>query len=199
MKWHYVLSFTMLLIFSTISLCNSKEQRGLVINSSRPYIDIAFQGVGKRYPIFPDESDQGLWLTLRNNCAYRIQVRTLTLPNKNQGVLLAHEVISAPKSLFATPPPPGVAPEASRLSEPTNYAGVGHIVNNQEVPPSGEISFSVPLDHVTRDRSIRLEVELEIPRPKSGHQPRIFVEFYWTDLPVDAQRLSDQILSQAPR
>jgi hypothetical protein len=189
-----------LLIFPLYVFCfagESSRNNSFVIDRNRPFIDIAFHSTGKRFPVFPEESTRGLWLALRNNCTYTARVRVLNVKNQNEGALVAHEVMSASKYQSEMSLPPGALAAASTLKQPQGY-GTGHTANFAEIRPENELAFSVPLEHVTRNWFIRVEVELELPQPKSGREPRIFVDYYWVDLPPEVQRLSDQLLSASP-
>lgn len=186
-----------ILLCAVITYGGTSEKGGFVIDPKRPYADIVFSRIGERSPVFPGESKQGLWLALRNNCVYAIRVRILTTPNQNPGMIVAHEVFSTvPKS--ATPAPAGSLMSSPAMSQPQGYTGTD-VVSNREVLPSHELLFSIPLEHVTRNWAIRVEVDLEIPRPEKGIEPRTFVEFYFSGLSPGAQHLSDQMLAGALR
>jgi hypothetical protein len=183
----------MLLLSSVVSHGGGSMKGGFVIDPKRPYIDIAFSRVGDRHPVFPGESKHGLWLVLRNNCIYPIRVRILTTPNENPGRLVAHDVFST-AARFSTPVPPGSLTANPALTQPLGYT-VADVVNTQELLPSHDLLFSLPLEHVSRNWSISVEVDLEIPRPKTGNQPRTFADFYFSQLSPEAQHLSDQMLA----
>ena len=200
MKIHRSVWVGMVLLLSASSLAAPAEEGCFVIDNSRPWIDIAFRRVGKRIPVFPTESEHGLWLALRNNCRYSISVETMeTLdePNKNEGTLLVHDVVPIVTSIYSTPLPPG-APAAkilanAKLDKPPGYALPGDFAITAEVQPGKELLFSVPLENVTRKWFIRIQVDFRIPGDR-GVQPLVFVDFDFPDLPKDVQRLSDQML-----
>lgn len=185
--------FSILVLSSVVSHGGDSRKSGFVIDPKRPYIDIVFSRVGERHPVWPGESKHGLWLVLRNNCIYPIRVRLLNRSNENPGRLLAHEVFSI-AGRFSTPAPPGSLTANPALTQPQGYP-VGDVVNAAEVLPSHELLFSVPLENVSRNWAIRIEVDLEIPRPKTGIQPRTLVEFGFSELSPEAQHLSDQMLA----
>src|SRR5438270_6351864 len=60
----------------------------IVIDPSHPYIDLVFDRYGKRSPVFQEEGELGLWLTLRNNSTVPIKVYNLRRHNDNPGGLL---------------------------------------------------------------------------------------------------------------
>jgi hypothetical protein len=190
----------MVLLLSASSLAAPGQESGFVIDNSRPWIDIAYRKMGKRIPVFPTESEHGLWLALRNNCRYSIWVETLeTLdePNKNEGTLLVHDVVPVVTSIYSTPLPPG-APAAkilanAKLDKPPGYALPGDFAIGAEVKPGKELLFSVPLESVTRKWFIRIQVDFKIPGDR-GVQPLVFVDFEFWQLPKDVQHLSDQML-----
>jgi hypothetical protein len=157
----------------------------IVIDPSRPYIDVVFDRFGKRSPVFEGESDLGLWLTLRNNSTVPIKVYTLRRHNDNPGGLLVHEVVEEPTS-----PVVSVSGPQPKIRRPTGYWGTD-IVSWEEIEPGGALLFSVPLRHVSRRWSVRVEVFLQGPGVGAGKQPRTFVELNWAALSPDAQRASD--------
>jgi hypothetical protein len=189
----FLVIITILLTAAVSQGSDSKKAGGFVIDSKRPYIDIVFDKIGERHPVFPGESNQGLWLRLRNNCIYTVNVQILTDPNKNQGKLVVHEVFSTSnKDLLAGLL--GSSSEKSAIAQPQGYRGID-VVNTVPVMPSQELLFSVPLKHVARDWAIRIEVDIEIPGPTRGIQPRIFVEYFFAYLPDEAKALSDRMLA----
>ncbi len=193
----------MVLLLSASSVAEQPQPVSFVLDNSRPWIDIAFRRVGKRAPVFPTESEHGLWLALRNNCRYPIQVQTmdtLDQPNKNEGTLLVHDVVPYVPSISTTPLPPG-APAAkilanAKLEKPSGYALPGDFAIDAEVKPGKELLFSVPLESVTRKWSIRMQIDFRIPGDR-GVQPLVFVDFEFWQLPKDVQGLSDQMLDGA--
>jgi hypothetical protein len=200
MKIHRALWVGMLLLLSASSLAAPGQESGFVLDDSRAWIDIAYRRVGKRVPVFPKESEHGLWLALRNNCRYPIRVETLdTLdePNKNEGKLLVHDVVPIVTSIYSTPLPPG-APAAkilanAKLEKPPGYALPGDFAIDAEVKPGKELLFSVPLESVTRKWFIRMRIDFRIPGDR-GVQPLVFVDFHFSQLPDDVERLSDELL-----
>jgi hypothetical protein len=189
----------MLLLLSAISLAAPGQESGFVIDNTRPWIEVAYRRVGKRVPVFPKESEHGLWLALRNNCRYSIRVETMeTLdePNKNEGTLLVHEVVRIPQTAYWTLPPDGPAAKIlanAKLEKPPGYVLPGDFAIGAEVKPGKELLFSVPLESVTRKWFIRLPIDFRIPGDR-GAQPLVFVDFHFSQLPDDVERLSDQML-----
>lgn len=201
MKIRHALCPVLLLLISACLLASPADDTCFVIDNSRPWIDIAFRRAGKRRPVSPGESDQGLWLALRNNCRYVIRVLEFSPPeeNENAGTLLVHDVIPAAVISPIAPLPPG-APAAiilanAKLRKPPGYP-FGDAGVSVAVQPGKELLFSVPLESVTLKWFIRIQVDLRIPGDR-GVQPLVFVDFDFWQLPKDAQNLSDQMLDGA--
>lgn len=163
------------------------SQRSISLDESRPYVEIVFERSGERVPVFDGEGKQGLWLKLRNNCVLPIEVRVLPGNRGNPGFLVPHEVI---EELAGVRPLSGHRP---LLTKPSGY-GSPDVGNSRAIAPEKDLLFSVPLNHVTREWFLRVEIELVMPVPARGNQPRTFVEFYWSQLPEDVRRESDQAL-----
>jgi len=149
MKIYLPVWIGMVLLLSASSVAEQPQESSFVLDNSRPWIDIAFRKVGRRVPVFPTESEHGVWLALRNNCRYSIGVETMeTLdePNKNEGTLLVYDVVPVVTSIYSTPLPPG-APAAkilanAKLEKPPGYALPGDFA-------IGADSFSMPLSRVS--------------------------------------------------
>jgi hypothetical protein len=185
------LAIVAILLSTAVSQGGDSKERGFAIDPKRPYIDIVFNKIEERQPVFSSESKQGLWLSLRNNCTYTIKVHILNASNKNPGMLLIHDVFSTMGWMDS---PPGSLSENEAIAQPRGYRGID-VVNSVEVLPSHELLFSVPLEHVTRNWAIRVEVYLKIPGPTYGFQPRTLVEYRFEYLPDKAKSLSDKMLA----
>jgi hypothetical protein len=57
----------------------------------------------------------------------------------------------------------------------------------------------VPVEQITRQTFVSVEFDLCFPRRVSGRQPRMSVEYFWIDLPPEAQRFAEgQMKGGAP-
>jgi len=158
----------------------------IALDSSRPYLDIVFQRFGPRAPQYPGESDQGVWLRLRNNCILPVEVHII--PNRRgEEALVQHFVVDSLQEIHSS------LQRAPRLAKPSGYGSLD-IVNSREIAPGAELVVSVPLSHITRAWFIRVEVFLVHPVEARGIQPRTFVEFDWSALPSEAREASDLML-----
>jgi hypothetical protein len=157
------------------------------LDASRPYIDIVFERLGKRAPVFEGEPDEGVWLRLRNNCVLPVQMQVLGRPHQNPGYIIPHQVVSGVGRRMWVP----TAPQP-RISKPQGYGSID-VINSREIPPGGDLMFSVPLRHVTRAWSIRVEVSMVHRMIPKGNEPRTFVDFDWWGLSPEARKLSDDL------
>jgi hypothetical protein len=162
------------------------------LDPSRPYIDIVFDRLGKRAPVFDGEPDEGVWLRLRNNCVLPVHVQVLGRPHQNPGYIIPHEVVSEARTRLWDPKAP-----KPKVSKPEGY-GSPDVVNSREIPPGGDLVFSVPLRQVTRNWSIRVEVSLVHQTIPKGNEPRTFVDFDWWGLSPEARKMSDADLFGTP-
>lgn len=167
---------------------NATAVRSIAIDPSRPYIDIVYESSGKRVPVFEGEGDAGIWLRLRNNSVVPIKVHTLHRPNANPGSLLVHEVANERGS-----PVMNLAGARPAIAKPLGYSAPD-VLSDEDVEPAGSLLFSVPVSHVTRRWSVRIEVFLPQPTGGPGKQPRTFVEFDWAALPHKAREAADAVL-----
>lgn len=162
--------------------------RSMAVDPSRPYIDIVYESSGKRVPVFEGESDAGIWLRLRNNLVVPIKVHTLHRANGNPGSLLVHEVANEQGS-----PVMNLLGVRPAITKPLGYSAQD-VLSDDEIAPAGSLLFSVPVSHVTRRWSVRVEVFLPEPTGGPGRQPRTFVEFDWAALPEKAREAADAAL-----
>jgi len=166
----------------------------IALDQSRPYVEIAFDHYAERLPVFAGESRVGIWLRLRNNCIVPIKVDIRSGENRNLGLLLTHDVVEEPSyCVFQNEP-------KVRITRPIGYMRTD-VRNSREIEPGADLLFSVPISHVTRKWSIRVEVELLQPVIATGRQPRTFVDFDWDGLSPEARKASDALLlgSDQPR
>src|SRR5271168_5348839 len=90
--------FATLLLFSFLSASaalaqHQKRPLSFVIDSSKPYVYLAFDHVGKRQPLSRHEPDRGLWIRLVNNCRLPITVATFDAETGDPGVAAADEIL----------------------------------------------------------------------------------------------------------
>ncbi len=156
------------------------------IDGSRPYIDVVFERLEPAVPGPAMARSQGLRLKLRNNCILPLEV-DLAGNSPGSDLLLRHEVIEVARRY------PAVGDKPYAVTKPSGYAGID-VVNSLELKPGGEVSFSVPLTHVTRAWFIRIAVTLVHPVIAKGVQPRTYVEFDWSALPPEVRQASDRVL-----
>ncbi|MCL4797466.1 MAG: hypothetical protein KJZ84_23080 [Bryobacteraceae bacterium] len=181
-------SFILICLVSGVLSGQSPDRAGFLIDADRPFVDIVFDRTGPWIPVFDGESSHGLWLTLRNNCAYPIMVDTITGPKQN-GVLLVHEI----REVIGGFPHP---PSDSRVPPPLSNTYRGRdIRNSMQVLPGRTLQFGMPIEHITRSTWVRIEFDILFPKRPSGRQPRMYLDYYWIDLPKEAQALSEQVTS----
>jgi hypothetical protein len=174
-------------LVSDVMLAQPRGGKSFVLETERPFVELVFDRTGPWAPVFEGESSTGIWLRLRNNCSYPIIVSVLTRPNQNDGVLVAHEV---QKVTVGVPLPPSEERPAPTIHG--NYLG-SDVRNTVEVPPGRALVAGMPIEHITRFTSVRVDFEIRFPKRASGRQPRMYLEYYWIDLPREVQIISDKV------
>jgi hypothetical protein len=180
-----------------------------LLDSSKPYVYLEVDHVGQREPLLQGEPTVGLWLRLKNNCALPVVIVMLkgSLEKLNPSVM--DEVVPNPPQakgdttgsgiiykveqegltdVFVTPNQDEAevrGAEGGSNSVPRGYNG------GQEpgvpvltvVPPGGEISFSVPNNHVGKTWHFEVPFRFALKREGPIRQPYSYVAFFWEDLP----------------
>jgi len=165
----------------------AQEGRPFPLDTRRPFVDLIFDRVGQWIPVFPNESSKGVWLKLRNNCPYSIAIEVLTIPTKNAGPLIVHEVHEIQSAVPA--PPGGLSSTIPKISN--HYLG-GDVRNTLELLPGREMSFGFPAEHISPFASIKVNFVIQFPSAVSGRQPRTFLEYFWIDLPAQARLMIEK-------
>ena len=130
---------------------------------------------------------------LRNNCIYPISVALMPSSNRNTDRVIVYEVRTV--STIGVPPPPFGAsvedgPEiAQDAILPQDFVRGLDTGSQIDVPAGDDVTFSVPIEHVSPRRYIRVEFELRVP-VGVGQQPGTYVEFGWGGLPEEARAFS---------
>jgi len=144
-----------------------------VINKSEPYVYIKFDHMGKRKPTTEGESPEGVWLRVVNNCNLPITILTFDLGTGDRGVGVPYSVV--PVSGFRGPS------EEQLKTMPSGY--VTDVGTSSEIPPGGDLLFSVPLNRITPQWYIQIRFDFALSGPKEGYNPYSLVDFRWDDLP----------------
>jgi hypothetical protein len=173
-------------IYGGVAYSQTANSASISLDPSRPYVQIVFDHFGKRTPVFEDEPSVGVWLRLYNNCVLPIKVNVISGENRNSGLLVAHEVIEGRSSILTVRGQP-----VQRLKKPIGYE-IADVVNSREIEPGSDLLFSIPLTHVTRRWSIRVEVTLVHATVANARQPRTFVDFDWSGLSAKAREAADR-------
>lgn len=155
---------------------------GFAIDPTRPYLEIVFERVGLRVPVMPGESSQGIWLRFRNNCPYLVELPAISAEHQNDGTLLQFDVIDV------TPRDRPVIGAPVAFEVPTGYSEFSHTPRVVQVPPGGDVVFSLPLESVTFRTVIRVQPLIRLPVFAGKESPLTLVEFSWAGLPAEVQR-----------
>lgn len=151
---------TAMFLFAVHLVAGEARQAPFALDSTRPYVYLEFDHVGRRQPLEPGESNRGLWLKFVNNCRLPVSISTVPRENANPGITLEDEVIP-------TSGPWGVGP-AETIPSPA----LGGLI-----PPGGNVE---PKPKTAHSRSGAGPVGAQV-----GQQPAIFEgEGYPAEPPV---------------
>jgi len=138
----------------------------------KPTIYITFERVGKRAPLRNGESDEGIWLRLRNNTRWAIILEMNDVPTEEYGdAVLFYEVLSDDKVVID-----------ARC----------HVCSLSKLPSDHSLVFSLPREYLSKGLTLRIRFNYEWEANKNGStslEPQHFVEFSSSSLPDNAQQI----------
>lgn len=169
---------------------SGKSAPDFIIDTSKPYVYLKFDHVGKRQPLSRHEPDRGLWIRLVNNCRLPVTVGTFGTETSDPGVAPYDEIVAV--DLFA-PPLARSAPSGEKIAEiekseeptPKGYSP-GEIVNTTTIEPGSDLLLSLPANHVGPNWKLEIRFYLKVPRQNFyGDGPYSVVSFGWPDVPKE--------------
>lgn len=171
-KWLALSGFILCALVPSVWSQISYKQ--FVIDESKPYVYLVFDHIGDRKPVSEREGSKGLWLRLVNNCGLPIKISVFDLGTGDLGVGVNFEVVPA-GGRFAPD-------EEHHMKEPFGYnVDIGTLIT---IPPKGDLLFSVPAESVTKQWSIKVRFDFDIPGPKlGGYHPYAVADFTWSRIP----------------
>lgn len=170
----FVRTIGILLLALTGSRLEAKSQSAhdFLVNPEMPGVFVTFERtiVGQR-PVFEGESTSRILLKLHNNYRFPITVATFDLGDGGIGV--TYEI--------------GSTDQRSNKEIPRGYSE--EVLTTQEVIPGGDLSFSVPANHLSPSLYLRIpfEFEAESRATRGGPAPQHFAVFYGISLPSSKQ------------
>jgi hypothetical protein len=60
------------------------------------------------------------------------------------------------------------------------------------IPPGGELLFSLPITHVSKQWHIEVPFRFALEHPEKARQPYSYVAFFWDDLPEEYRSMGSQ-------
>jgi hypothetical protein len=145
----------------------------LAINSERPFVYLEFVRVGARQPLAEGEGRLGIWIRLRNNSIYPLDLDVYHVDSAKAEVALRHTVVAVGQ------------PGLRRVPVGYDTSDTGSQIT---VKPGGSRLFSIPAEHVAPDWYVRVKFEMRLPQTPKGRTPTTFVDFVWTDIPLEQQK-----------
>ncbi|MEQ1871712.1 MAG: hypothetical protein ABL961_16980 [Vicinamibacterales bacterium] len=138
------------------SACMAGTRRDLSVDPRRPFVDIVLDHLGPRQPVTAGESEDGLWLRLRNNTRYVLLADALMVGEDPGDYVLRYDVLFDPEGFSLVPGGEHLGGYSRGTRELTPRVPV-------EVAPGGEVLFSVPVSGLSIGNSIRVNAHLVVP------------------------------------
>jgi hypothetical protein len=168
----------------------------LKVVEGRPllYLELLRIGAGERF--YPEEPDTRIWFHIVNNSKFPVQVTTLGRTEKSPDeVRLVHEVVrDSPTQFIVAEDPLSSAPHEKPKQLPLPRAYAADLVSSEVIQPDHFLLFSIPVDHVGKDRRIEIPYEFvedkvtDKVRPENiGGYPRMVLVYGVWDLPTKYQ------------
>ena len=177
-----------LLLFSqaTVMIAASEAKPnadGFLIDPSKPYVYLKFDHIGNRERLPGEESSEGLWLRLVNNCRIPILIATFNYGAEGSSLGVYHDVVRV--KLLGPSIPSGVEPEDAFSGHngemPRGYPRT-EAMPATTIAPGSNLLFSVPLDHVRPSWYLQMYFYFDLPHaPYWG--PYSVLSFVWQDIP----------------
>jgi hypothetical protein len=159
-------------------VCSAQTRpRSLAINPERPYVYLEFVRVGVRQPLVEGEGTLGIWIRLRNNSIYPVDIDAYHVDSAKSEVALRHAVVPVGQT------------DLRRVPVGYDTSDVGSQIT---VKPGASRLFSVPAEHVAVDWYVKVKFEIRLPQTPRGRTPTTFVDFVWTDIPLEQQEVVRQ-------
>jgi hypothetical protein len=157
------------------------NMRSLAIDPQRPFVYLEFVRMGPRQPLTEGESPYGIWIRLRNNSRYSIDVDAYRVERGKTAIALCHGVVQVGSVAE------GRFQGSARLRAPTGY-DTTDVVSTMTVAPGEALIFSIPEEHVRPEWYVRIKFDFHLARAPKGRPPYSFTDFVWTDIPPDLQQ-----------
>ena len=169
-----------------LAVCSLQEQLAanqekVTLQNDRPTVYLTFEREGKREPLHPSESNQGIWLQLHNNTKWAINFCTLGLylPPKvspthladgrnvlglNDGVevYMCHG-IEERKRYESQVRRKGERKRRESIKGSERQVGydTGDVFSSAWLPSGSSVSFSVPREHLSKSLAIFIRFQYE--------------------------------------
>lgn len=149
------------------------------LNKAHPTIYISFLKRDKREPLFANESNEGIWLTLHNNTCWTITLPVFGVPEKlgNVGMFYNIEQARIIKN----------QEKAEHDTLPIGYS-LRHVSAIFLLPSGKSVTFSLPKEHL--DGNLKLNIQFNYQWEATNNvfvndeEPKHFVNFFSSDLPL---------------
>jgi hypothetical protein len=158
-----------------------------LIDSSKDYVYLKFDHLGRRERLGGDEVSKGLWIRLVNNCRVPVIVATFDPGTGDPGSGIYDEVVpAAAKGPILHSEGGQKKPlRSSRLTSakmPKGYS-LPDTFSTASISPGESILFSVPANHVSPSWSLEIRFYLGPPGSLFGSGPYSVLSFDWVDIP----------------
>jgi len=161
-------------------IINEEKQLNQRIDSKHPTVFITFERKGKRTPLHYGESDEGIWLRLHNNTRWTLSFKSFGVPKELGEIGFFYEV-----EKVVTEETGSIFQESKAEEMPLGYR-VNHFYSPFLLQPGKSITFSIPLEHLGKNRKIAVSFNYEWEN-KGKHEldvePQHKVFFYSSKIP----------------
>jgi len=186
----------------------TKPPNKFLVDVNRPFVYLKFDHIGPGAPRREDEPTSRIWVRLTNNCLIPITVRANGVPDESpkDEVGVQYDVVANAKpqgtvTLYLPSSAIGKS-ENDKSTDQKDQQGkeqgvprgyLFHVASLITIDPGEEILFSLPVNHLSRNRHIEIPFNFELPQgkgprdPLNGGEPLMAVHYSLWDLPLKAQ------------
>jgi hypothetical protein len=193
-------TLSILLLSGMTLLGGQSETARMLLDTKLPSVYIRYERQGKRTPVHSGESQEGVWLRLRNNtsgaislCTESAYIGPNTVPLKlasGKGILGLKDGIEASVCYNVEAPEKKTVPTARGTLvagqwNPFHQLPLGYhgdVIATSWIPTGGSILLSLPKEHLADQNRISVAFNYEWETERSSGIAHV-VYFYASDLP----------------
>ncbi len=168
-------------------------RENFLLQTDRPMVYLHVDRVGEGSPEEDGKTHLRVWVTLHNNCALPIRIRTYGAPAGD-----ASDSVGVMDTLVPRKVRYVLTPEEEKELGPKRAMPFGawyDVGSSEVIEPGKQLHFSLPRDHFSKRWEIRIPFHFDLPPGKAprddnawGGYTEMFLSYSFEDLPESIQK-----------